>query len=527
LNYHYWCRQLYSIINKSNFGFNIKLYNERRIHSENYDDIYENNTILFKHYWRYKIIPLYITPYTLEFTKIYNTQYWINGSGTGSYIQNTKLYNTYMTEFIIQNNIHSITDIGCGDWQSSYLIYDRFENIDYTGIDCVSSVIQNNKKNHPKYKFHTIDILCNIDSIKDSDLYVIKDVLQHWKLQDIYNFLDQLVTKNYKYIIITNNGHQTQDNIELTTYIGNGRGLHSNYLPLKKYNASLLLDYTGDEYKHMCIIKKDYDFIRYTEWNHYNKSELNMFDYRILNTYTIPNQLRRVGPSEDGGYIIVDGFEYDLFISGGISTDIRFEDAFLNTYKVPCIAFDGTINVFPAHKNSIEWIPKNIGYSNTEKTTNLKEYIQNYNNIFLKMDVEGSEFNWLDSMSTEKLDKFNQIVLEVHWPFDMYRMNMIKKLNKTHYIIHIHGNNYCARDLPNKLKDCRTYDGTIIINNSMLGIIKLPEVFEVTYVNKRLCDTSLVEIKEIHFPTNLDYPNNPGAPDISFSIPVATLTGGL
>jgi FkbM family methyltransferase len=33
-----------------------------------------------------------------------------------------------------------------------------------------------------------------------------------------------------------------------------------------------------------------------TEWNNYNKSELHNFDYRILYTYTIPNNLIRVGP---------------------------------------------------------------------------------------------------------------------------------------------------------------------------------------------------------------------------------------
>jgi hypothetical protein len=45
-------------------------------------------------------------------------------------------------------------------------------------------------------------------------------------------------------------------------------------------------------------------------------------------------------------------------------------------------------------------------------------------------------------------------------------------------------------------------------------------VFEVTYINKKLCDHSLVETKEIKFPTILDYPNNPNSNDIYFSIPI-------
>ena len=50
--------------------------------------------------------------------------------------------------------------------------------------------------------------------------------------------------------------------------------------------------------------------------------------------------------------------------------------------------------------------------------------------------------------------------------------------------------------------------------------IKLPEVFEVTYINKKLCNSSLIKIKEIQFPTIIDYPNNPRAKDIYFSIPI-------
>jgi mannosyltransferase OCH1-like enzyme len=257
-----------------------------------------------------------------------------------------------------------------------------------------------------------------------------------------------------------------------------------------------------------------------TNWNNYNKSELNNFDYSILNTYATPFSLVRVGPNKDGGYIIANGLNYDLFISCGIANDINFEESFLDIHKIKCIAFDGTITSFPTHKNNMEWIQKNIGFSNTEKTTNLKEYIQNNNKIFLKMDIEGSEFNWLDSMLETELEKFSQIVLEVHWPFDIYRCNMLKKLNKTHYIIHIHGNNYCDRDIPKHLPSGRTFDGTVAINNNIMPEIKLPEVFEVTYINKKLCDNSLIKMKEIQFPTILDYPNNPYATDIYFSIPI-------
>ena len=251
--YHHFCKQLYDIIKNTDYGYHIKLY-EERIENNDHAVIFDGNTSLFKHYYKDKVIP---THYTDEFTKIYNTNYWIKGSGAGSYIENTIEYNKYIIDFIKKNNINIITDIGCGDWQSSYLIYQNFDNINYLGLDCVNFIIEKNKNDYPKYNFDTLDILCNVDLIRDSELYIIKDVLQHWKLNDIYDFLDKLVLKKFKYIIITNNGNQKCDDSELTAYIGNGRGLNCNFLPLKKYNAELLLNYFGDENKHMCVIRKD------------------------------------------------------------------------------------------------------------------------------------------------------------------------------------------------------------------------------------------------------------------------------
>tara|TARA_B100000003_G_scaffold114787_1_gene102826 strand:- start:1013 stop:1390 length:378 start_codon:yes stop_codon:yes gene_type:complete len=114
-----------------------------------------------------------------------------------------------------------------------------------------------------------------------------------------------------------------------------------------------------------------------TDWNNYNKQEINEFDTAVLIGYDCPNPLIRVGPTSDGGYVMVDGFNYDYFLSCGIANDIRFEVGLLNKYPhLKCDAFDGTINNFPSHNKNINWIKKNIGYINSEKITNLKPYIE-------------------------------------------------------------------------------------------------------------------------------------------------------
>lgn len=515
-NYHYLCEELWRIYHKHNLP-NMKIYQEHNRAHKGYGGsviLDDNGEKIISHYWKSKKIPNNIErKYKTEFTNIYNTNKWIKGSGAGSYIENTKEYNKYIINFIRSNSVQSVLDLGCGDWQSSYLIYENLPNIDYTGIDCVESVIENNKIKYPTYKFLCFDFVNQLEVIKNSDLIILKDVLQHLELEDIYKLLDYIVTKiSYKFIIITNNGKQSKDDLKLEKLIC-GRGLHSNYLPLKKYNAFSLLDFWCAEMKHICMI-----FPNNTNWNNYNKQEINEFDTTVLIGYDCPNPLIRVGPTSDGGYVMVDGFNYDYFLSCGIANDIRFEVGLLNKYPhLKCDAFDGTINNFPSHNKNINWIKKNIGYINSEKITNLKPYIENYKNIFLKMDIEGSEFNWIDSMSLEDLNCFSQIVIEIHWPFDKYRCEMLKKLNQTHYIVHIHGNNYCDRDIPKHLPSGRTYDGTLTINHSSYPSIKLPEVFEITYVRKSNFIDNLTKVEK-KYPTSLDSPNNPNTKDIEFTI---------
>jgi hypothetical protein len=121
------------------------------------------------------------------------------------------------------------------------------------------------------------------------------------------------------------------------------------------------------------------------------------------------------------------------------------------------------------------------------------------------MDIEGSEFNWIDAMEEEELNKFSQIVIEIHWPFDIYRCNMLKKLTNTHYTVHIHGNNYG--------------------NNLNIHSLNIPEVIEITYVNKKLFAGAAPRAITKSYPIlNLDYPNNSNITDINLNfIPFVNL----
>lgn len=68
---------------------------------------------------------------------------WGKNSGPGSHPYHTIDYVAFLSKFIHMNNIRSIVDIGCGDWQFSQNI--NFQGTKYLGLDIVSSVIERNK----------------------------------------------------------------------------------------------------------------------------------------------------------------------------------------------------------------------------------------------------------------------------------------------------------------------------------------------------------------------------------------------
>jgi hypothetical protein len=116
-------------------------------------------------------------------------------------------------------------------------------------------------------------------------------------------------------------------------------------------------------------------------------------------------------------------------------------------------------------------------------------------NIFLKMDIEGSEYKWLLS-DRVNLNNIKQMVIEFHgindnsWGCEhSKKIESLDKISKTHYLIHSHGNNYSSTTN------------------------KVPDVIELTYVNKNYFE-SIPDFNTQELPIpNLDYPNKPNTKD--------------
>jgi hypothetical protein len=225
-----------------------------------------------------------------------------------------------------------------------------------------------------------------------------------------------------------------------------------------------------------------------------------------LIVYTPINSKVRIGQSLDAGYVIVNGYEYDYYISCGLGNNVSFEWDFCSSRpNLTGAAFEHSD--YPTHQlpANLSFVKKNIGKNNSDVETNLEQEIEPYSDVFIKMDIEGWEWNWLKSF--DKLDKVKQIALEVHGFLDVgwteigqfdYKdiLSGLQKFNKTHYLVHAHGNNSA---------DVKTYNGE-----------EYPTVLELTYIRKSDCQ--IYGPNKTPLPVRfLDFPNNSLQPDVDLS----------
>lgn len=229
-----------------------------------------------------------------------------------------------------------------------------------------------------------------------------------------------------------------------------------------------------------------------------------MNNLELLQVYKFDKKIR-CGSNNDGGYIIADlDGVYDCYISAGVSDEESFSRDFIKKYNMNehnSFGFDGTINSYPhSYTKNISFIKKNINIFNDDNNSNLSYLTDKYNNIFLKMDIEGGEYPWLLQIDETILNKFKQIAIEFHgiaddsWKCNYNdKVKCLEKISKTHYLIHAHGNNYGP-----------------VVNN-------IPNVIELTYVNKKYFN-SVPELNTTSLPiVNFDFPNNKSHGDINLN----------
>lgn len=119
-----------------------------------------------------------------------------------------------------------LLDAACGDaeWIASQFL-PRHPEVEYTGIDIVPHVIEENLRRHPTLDFHVGDLGDTSPSAKplpEADLVLSKETLNHMFVQDAVHALQRLRSSKAKYLLT--NIHQGSPNFH-----GDFKRSHANY----------------------------------------------------------------------------------------------------------------------------------------------------------------------------------------------------------------------------------------------------------------------------------------------------------
>lgn len=206
----------------------------------------------------------------------------------------------------------------------------------------------------------------------------------------------------------------------------------------------------------------------------------------------------RVGRPNDGGYVMIDDFAgVDAAYSFGISDDVSW-DGQIADLGVDVFQYDHTIEALPEDHARFFWRKLGVGPAEDEalpvstlSAILLKNGHRSDADLILKMDVEGAEWDVFSAIEPSELDRFRQIVVEMHfldkfvdpaWRRKM--LDAVTNLTTHHQLVHVHANNWGCW--------------------SIMGGIALPTVLELTLVRRR--GKVFVDRGET-FPTPIDMPN--------------------
>ena len=180
----------------------------------------------------------------------------------------------------------------------------------------------------------------------------------------------------------------------------------------------------------------------------------NIYSFDIINIFrpmkVLGYQKIRIGRKSDGGYVILNDFkDIQIAYSFGISREISFEKE-LADRNIDIYMYDHTISGLPFQNKRFHW--KKMGLSSkftaNSNMKTLKELLTEnghlkQQNMILKIDIESSEWNVFQELTPDIIKQFKLIVGEFHFSLrnkNKY-LNILKKIEITHQIIHLHCNN--------------------------------------------------------------------------------------
>lgn len=216
---------------------------------------------------------------------------------------------------------------------------------------------------------------------------------------------------------------------------------------------------------------------------------------RQLFTLSVSNNItwKRFGSAGDGGYLLKDEiYKSDICISLGIGDNYTF-DLDIAKYCKQVLMFDHTIAQPKLLSSNMSFKKIGIATVEVEKFTTIESIIYELpveSDLILKIDIEGAEWEILESLTIDTLRRFKQIAAEFHnlhaiqdtSHFERI-INALSKISQTHFLASFHINNWASFQL--------------------VAGVPFPDVVEVTYIRRASSSG-----KQVNLENSLNQPNN-------------------
>lgn len=167
-------------------------------------------------------------------------------------------------------------------------------------------------------------------------------------------------------------------------------------------------------------------------------------------------ELIRLGGNRDGGYLLPNDLEnIEACFSPGVGSRSFFEKACADL-RMEVFMSDASVENPMIENKRFHFTRKYIGGNRKPEFISLQQWIDSTNiaeasDLILQMDIEGYEYEALQDISIETLQRFRIIIIEFHmltsvgsgWYYHRFK-KVIEKLLQHHSCVHIHPNNCCG-----------------------------------------------------------------------------------
>lgn len=223
---------------------------------------------------------------------------------------------------------------------------------------------------------------------------------------------------------------------------------------------------------------------------------------RTLTPRHCGKDLVRIGPDEDGGYLLPDDLDgIDALFSPGVSETLGF-DLEIAQRGIQCFLADASVTKPDGLLSNMNFMQKFIGPENRGDFVTMQKWIgentADDTDLLLQMDIEGAEYDVLPGIAAETLARFRIMLIEFH-DFDQIfnadtfnrLQSLFARLSETHVLCHLHANN--------------------TVGYTSLGGLTIPPVFEATYIRR---DRVRGDLPHAQIPHPLDQHNSNKRPNV-------------